>query len=153
MITLEISEDYRSQVEAQLIETAVMAVLTNQDAPETTDLTVVITDDRQLQQLNYQFRDIDAPTDVLSFPADFTDPESDAPYLGDILISFPRAVQQAEIGGHSVVAELQLLTVHGVLHLLGYDHAEVEEKAEMWAAQTEILHQLGLENLQIVGDT
>ena len=102
-----------------------------------------------MQELNRQYRDIDTPTDVLSFPADFTDPESEAPYLGDILISYPRAEKQAAAGGHSTLAELQLLVVHGVLHLLGFDHAQVQEKAEMWAAQSEILHRLGLEDIKI----
>ena len=153
MITLEISEGYHSQVELQQIENAALTALNHQAAPDAADLTIVITDDDQLQQLNLQYRDMDAPTDVLSFPADFTDPENDTPYLGDILISFPRAAQQAEAGGHPVMAELQLLTVHGVLHLLGHDHAETAEKAAMWAAQTEILHQLDLKNLKITGDT
>ena len=86
---------------------------------------------------------------MLSFPADFTDPETEAPYLGDILISFPRAKSQADTIGHSVIDELQVLVVHGVLHLLGYDHAIPEEKEEMWTIQREIFQQLGLENIQI----
>ena len=147
MITLEISEDYRSLVDSQLIDEAAKVALRHQSASTDSEITIVITDDEQLRQLNQQFRDIDAPTDVLSFPADFTDPETEAPYLGDILISYPRAEQQAAAGGHSTKAELQLLVTHGVLHLLGYDHAESAEKTEMWAAQKEILHQLGLENL------
>jgi probable rRNA maturation factor len=66
------------------------------------------------------------------------------PYLGDIAISLPRATAQAEAAGHPVAAELQLLTVHGVLHLLGHDHAEPEEKAAMWAAQAAVLATLGV---------
>ena len=152
MITLDISEGYSPQIDSDLIIRSAKTALRQQSAPINAELTIIITDDEQLQSLNLQFRDLDAPTDVLSFPADFMDPESDAPYLGDILISFPRAEQQAAAMGHTTSAELQLLTVHGILHLLGYDHAEAEEKAEMWAAQKEILRQLGLENLKITGD-
>ncbi len=149
MITLEISEGYRSQVDSHLITEAAKTTLRYQAASVDSEMTIVITDDEQLRRLNREFRDADTPTDVLSFPADFTDPESDAPYLGDILISYPRANQQAAAGGHSTIAELQLLVTHGVLHLLGHDHADPVEKTEMWAAQEEVLRQLGLENLDI----
>jgi probable rRNA maturation factor len=86
---------------------------------------------------------------VLSFPASETDPETGARYLGDILISLPRAQTQADAAGHSLEAEVQLLVVHGVLHLIGHDHAETEEKARMWKAQAEILENLGLGQIQI----
>ncbi|MCS7010925.1 MAG: rRNA maturation RNase YbeY, partial [Anaerolineales bacterium] len=108
------------------------------------DLTVVLTDDREIRTLNRDFLGIDAPTDVLSFPADETDPETGRRYLGDVVISLQRAQQQATEGGHSLEDEVQLLVVHGVLHLLGYDHAEEEEKAHMWKLQTEILNILGV---------
>lgn len=152
MITLEISDDYQSLIDSQPIEKAAMAALHQQSAPDETDLTIVITDDDQLRQLNSQYRDIDSPTDVLSFPANFTDPENEIPYLGDILISYDRAEAQAVAGGHTVISELQLLVVHGVLHLLGHDHADSADKRQMWADQTEILRQLGLDNLKITGD-
>ena len=143
MITLEISEAYRTLVDSAALEEAAQAALRHQSAPEGASLTLVITDDAQLHALNRQYRGVDAPTDVLSFNADFTDPESDSPYLGDILISWERAAAQAAAGGHPVLDELRLLTVHGVLHLLGHDHADPEEKSRMWAAQNEILQQLG----------
>ena len=72
---------------------------------------------------------IDGPTDVLSFPASEMDPETGVHYIGDILISIPRAQAQADAAGHPLEAEVQLLVVHGVLHLLGHDHAQAEEKA------------------------
>lgn len=107
------------------------------------DLTIVISDDAQLQELNRQFLGIDAPTDVLSFPADDTDPDSGERYIGDILISYPRAAAQAASAGHAVQDELQLLVVHGVLHLLGYDHAVPAEKTRMWEIQAQVLDSLG----------
>ena len=149
MITLEISDGYQSQVEADLIEKTAQKTLAHQNAPQASEMTIVITTDEQLHSLNRQFLDIDAPTDVLSFPADFTNPDNEAPYLGDVLISFPRAAYQASVSGHAVIAEIQLLVVHGVLHLLGHDHAESSEKAKMWSAQGEIIQHLGLGKMKI----
>jgi probable rRNA maturation factor len=113
------------------------------------DLSIILTDDARLHELNLNYLGVDAPTDVLSFPASETDPETGARYIGDILISIPRAQAQADAAGHSLEAEVQLLVVHGVLHLIGHDHAEAEDKARMWKAQTEILKQLGLGQIQI----
>ncbi|MEJ2352831.1 MAG: rRNA maturation RNase YbeY [Anaerolineales bacterium] len=107
-----------------------------------TELTIVITEDANLQRLNHQFLGIDAPTDVLSFPSGDIDPDTGEPYLGDILISYPRAQAQAESAGHPVEAEVQLLVIHGILHLLGYDHADPEGKKRMWPVQDEVLRVL-----------
>ncbi len=113
------------------------------------DMSIVLTDDAQLRELNREYLGIDAPTDVLSFPSDEEDPETGTPYLGDILISIPRAAQQAEAAGHPVEAEVQLLVVHGTLHLLGHDHAEAAEKARMWQAQSEVMAKLGLSHIKV----
>lgn len=106
------------------------------------DLTLVITDDQEVHALNRQYRDVDATTDVLSFSMGDVDPDSGNLYLGDIVISLERALAQSQSQQHSILDELRLLVVHGVLHLLGYDHADEEEMAAMWAAQNEILEQL-----------
>lgn len=113
------------------------------------DLTIVLTDDAQLHELNREYLGVDAPTDVLSFPASESDPETGRPYLGDILISIPRAERQAQAAGHSLEDEVQLLVIHGTLHLLGHDHAEAGEKSRMWAAQAEVLERLGLSHVKI----
>jgi probable rRNA maturation factor len=113
------------------------------------DMTIVLTDDEQLHELNREYLGVDAPTDVLSFPADEEDPETGTPYLGDILISIPRATQQAQAAGHSIEDEVQLLVVHGTLHLLGHDHAEAGEKARMWQAQAEVMSKLGLSHVKV----
>lgn len=129
-----------------VLETAVIATLTQQQIAPPVGLTLVLTDDAQLQQLNRDYRRIDAPTDVLSFPAHLPDvamPEM-ASYLGDILISVPYAARQAADEGHSLINELQLLAVHGVLHLLGHDHMARDEMAVMWAAQTAVLRRLNV---------
>ena len=117
--------------------------------PANADITIVLTDDRQLHELNREYLGVDAPTDVLSFPASEMDPETGMTYLGDILISIPRAAQQAQAAGHPLEAEVQLLVVHGTLHLLGYDHAEAEDKTRMWNAQAEVLSRLGLSYVKI----
>lgn len=148
-IDLQILEQFQSQIETPLLEKAAQAVLRHQAVVDQVDLSIIISDDDQLRQLNLQFRDVDAPTDVLSFPAGYVDPENGAIYLGDVLISCPRAAAQASAAGHSLMAEIQLLVVHGILHLLGYDHAEADEQERMWAAQDEILQQLGIGDIFI----
>jgi probable rRNA maturation factor len=149
MIFLEKLDDLTPDIPAVLVENTAATALKHQSAPVSADLTIVLSDDRQLHELNLQWMGVDGPTDVLSFPSDEIDPENGNHYLGDILISVQRAAEQAKAAGHSVEAETQLLIVHGVLHLMGHDHAEVDEKARMWKAQAEILAQLGLGSLEI----
>jgi probable rRNA maturation factor len=127
-----------------LLERAARQTLQQAGAPPGAELTVVLTDDAQLHLLNRQYLGIDAPTDVLSFPGGDTDPDSQAVYLGDVLISYPRAMAQATSAKHTVEEELQLLVVHGVLHLLGHDHASEEEQTTMWAIQAQTLQSLGV---------
>ncbi len=149
MIFIEINENLPVEIPTDLLERAAEAALAHQAAPAEADLTIVLSDDAQLHELNRQWMEVDAPTDVLSFPSDETDPDTGSRYLGDILISVPYAARQAALAGHPAQAEVQLLVVHGVLHLMGHDHAEAGEKARMWAAQAEILAQLGLGNIQV----
>jgi probable rRNA maturation factor len=113
------------------------------------DVTLVLTDDAQLQALNSSFLKVDSPTDVLSFPASETDPETGRFYLGDMLISLPCAERQARAAGHALEAELQLLVVHGMLHLLGHDHAGLDEKKRMWTVQAEVLERLDLGTIKV----
>jgi probable rRNA maturation factor len=143
MVHLEIEAGYPIDDPGQLGRAA-QATLEHQGAGEEVDLSIVISGDERLRQLNSQYLGVDAPTDVLSFPGEFTDPETGVPYLGDVVISYPRVRAQAAAGTHSEVDELQLLVVHGTLHLLGHDHAEPEEKERMWAAQKQILQMLGV---------
>ena len=111
------------------------------------ELTLVITDDQGIQELNRDFLGRDAPTDVLAFGARenggpfVTAPEAGG-YLGDVIVSLPRATAQAAELGHPLQQELDLLIVHGVLHLLSYDHASEEDKARMWARQGAILDEV-----------
>ena len=145
MIFIEKIDDLTPDVDIELVQnTAIIALKHQSVSDDEVDLTIVLTDDDQLHELNLQWLGVDAATDVLSFPSDEVDPETGKRYLGDILISLPRADQQAKAAGHSLEAEIQLLITHGILHLMGHDHAEAEEKTRMWANQAEILTQLGL---------
>ena len=146
MINIDNQQDF---LESALLERAARLTLELEPDSADADITIVLTDDAQLHQLNREYLGVDAPTDVLSFPASETDPETGAQYLGDIVISIPRAMLQAQAGGHPLDAEVQLLVVHGTLHLLGHDHAEVEEKARMWQAQAEVMSRLGLSYVKI----
>jgi probable rRNA maturation factor len=148
-ITIEKQYDLTPASLEELLEQAALVALKHQAAPEDAELTIVLTDDNQLQALNRDYLETDSPTDVLSFPSGETDPETGCPYLGDILLSMPRAANQAKSAEHSLETEAQLLVVHGVLHLMGHDHAEAEEKERMWQAQAEILTQIGLADIQI----
>ena len=147
MYWVDVQTEGEWSLDLEVLRQTALATLTHEGAPDV-EVAIVITDDESLQELNRRFRGIDAPTDVLAFPDDTRGPFVSAPglprYLGDIAISYPRAAEQAAEAGHPVQAELQLLVVHGVLHLLGYDNQEESERARMWAAQEAILRALGV---------
>jgi len=105
-------------------------------------VSVLITDDEYIRELNRQYRDKDAPTDVLSFPLYDEDGELDEEELGDIVISLERAALQAEEYGHTLEREVAFLTAHSMLHLIGYDHEDSED--EMFSKQEEILKELNI---------
>jgi len=152
-----LSESTESQVEVQIapafvdllsaehLRAVAEAVLRHEG--RSAELTLVVTDDEGIQALNRDFLGLDTPTDVLSFSAQedggpfIVAPEA-AGYLGDVIVSYPRAVEQAQEHGHTTDQELNLLVVHGLLHLLGYDHAATDQEAVMWARQETILHRL-----------
>ena len=142
VVNIQFTTDAVCPLTEDQIKAAVEKTMRVSGAISDAELTVVLSDDDELHRLNLQFLGIDAPTDVLSFPADFVDPDSQHPYLGDILISVERALQQAEQQNHSAQQELRLLIVHGVLHLLGFDHAEAVDKERMWSLQNQIVSNL-----------
>lgn len=147
-VEIQVDADFADRVDADRLRQAALATLRHQGLGGPAELTLVVTDDGTVRRLNRSYRGVDAPTDVLSFGNEEQEgfvTAPDAPrYLGDVIISFPRAEAQARQAGHSVEAELGLLTVHGVLHLLGHDHAGPGAKAVMWAAQADILRDLGV---------
>jgi probable rRNA maturation factor len=112
------------------------------------DVALYVTTDAEVQYLNREYRGVDAPTDVLSFPGaplaeEITAYES--PYLGDIILAYPHTMRQARANNHDPHDEFVLLVVHGTLHLLGYDHDTPEAQQEMWDQQAELLKLLGVD--------
>lgn len=138
---IEIYEDGARLLDAEeeLLRTAAEYALNSEGA--TGDLTIAIGSEQRIHQLNREFRQVDRVTDVLTFPA--WDGKSVDGYLGDIMICRQRAVEQAEQYGHSLNRELSFLTIHGVLHLLGYDHIDPSDEQIMLTRQRNILEGLG----------
>ena len=153
-VDVQVDPAFSDAVDAAPLRAAVVATLRAQ-AVARGEVTVVITDDATVRELNRHYRGVDAPTDVLSFaaqeeadvaPALALPPEladAAAAYLGDVLIALPYTRRQAAQYGNSLDAELRLLVVHGTLHLLGFDHATAAEEAAMWAAQDAVLAHFG----------
>ncbi len=108
----------------------------------TGDASIIFADNVEIQRLNRDYREIDSPTDVLSFPSDEVDPFTNRRYLGDIIISVEKASEQAKVAGRTLPDELTMLIVHGCLHLSGMDHSDLEEKAAMKSYQEAILSEL-----------
>lgn len=130
------------------VETAAAEVLRLENA-EGRYASVVLTDDETIHRYNRDYRGVDRATDVLSFPADEGDSLLAPPdgFLGDIMISVERAALQGEELGHSTARETAFLTVHGMLHLLGYDHMRPEDEEIMLAHQREVMASPGIEEL------
>lgn len=129
------------------LQEMVNQVLKENDLPEETEVDLTFVDDATIQELNETYRDITAPTDVLSFSQlentgeepEFVDLVG-AKVLGDIVISLETGLRQSQEYGHSLKREIAFLTIHGLLHLLGYDHQTAAEEEQMFAKQTEILN-------------
>lgn len=152
---LELSLDYQS-----LAEEVAEAVLDYEECPYEAQIELLLTMNEEIHQMNKEFRGIDRPTDVLSFPmvdfpapADYDfleedescfDPETGELMLGNIVISKEKVVEQAEEYGHSVKREFSFLIAHSMLHLLGYDHMEEEERVVMESKQKEVLNNIGI---------
>lgn len=148
--------DLPAGTEAQ-IETAILAALDAEGVDVPCEVDVLVTGDAGIQQVNRDMRDVDAVTDVLSFPMfelapgdkpsmEDADPDSSLVPLGDMCINLDRAKAQGEEFGHGLKRELCYLAVHSVLHLLGYDHLdEGPMKAQMRAREEDILGKIGLE--------
>jgi probable rRNA maturation factor len=145
MVTIQVKRNVKLPVNKSILLNAARTTLKLAGTSGGPDVGIVVGNDALLHQLNVKYRQVDGPTDVLSFPAGEVDPDTSDVYLGDVVISLPRAEDQAAAGGHPVSEELQLLVVHGVLHLLGYDHEGFNDKQKMQAAQDRILQQLGLQ--------
>lgn len=126
---------------------AVRAALKDEIAPRETGVSILLTDDAEMRKLNAGWRDKDKPTNVLSFPAETAvDPRNPPDYLGDIALGLATCRREAAEQGKSLADHVVHLTVHGVLHLIGYDHMSEEEANAMEPREVEILATLGIAN-------
>jgi probable rRNA maturation factor len=147
-VSIEVSNESGLDVsEVELVSVAKF-VLARMDVNPGAELSMVLLDTAAMADLHMRWMDLPGPTDVMSFPMDELEPggRPDAPepgpsMLGDIALCPEFAAEQAAAAGHSLGQELALLTVHGVLHLLGYDHAEPDEEKEMFALQRRLLEE------------
>jgi len=156
-INLIIEGQFTGCPDADWFQHVVAQVLGAQDAGGNAEIGLVITDQEKVRELNRDYRGEDRPTDVLAFymttaggqpesePAQFVPPPDGMRHLGEVVISYPQAVIQAQERRHSIDRELTILIIHGVLHLLGYDHEDTKQKKEMATREQIILSKIILE--------
>ena len=159
-IHVTIQKDLPSPLPEKLLRSAALAALDAALPEQDCQLTLALCDDDTIRALNAQYRGTDTVTDVLAFspshsgpwqghddaepapdeaPTAFPTPPNEPPDLGDVVVCFPQALRQAAAAHHSVQRETALLVIHGILHLLGHDHYEKQEKALMWSLQNQAL--------------
>ncbi len=145
-IGIHVEEEFRGLVDEGWVGRVAQTVLKAEGVAPPYEVSLVFTDSEAVRQLNRDYRGVDEPTDVLAFcmlpqkgDDSFTLPPDEVTRLGEVIISCPQAVEQAKEQGHSTERELALLVIHGILHLLGYDHEEPEEEAEMRTREKELL--------------
>jgi probable rRNA maturation factor len=127
------------------VRQAAQAALSQVPGWDQAEVSILLTDDRTIRQLNQAYRDEDRVTDVLSFSqVEGDNGDGIATLLGDVIISVEQAARQAQAYGHPMAREMGFLTVHGVLHLLGWDHEEPEQERQMMALTEAILSSIGL---------
>ena len=162
-IYIEKETEYQLEIDCEkIIKEVILGALDYMNCPYESEVNVVLTDNMGIHEVNKEFRQIDRPTDVLSFPfieyekeGDFSvideedgveeyfNLETGELMLGDIMISLEKVEEQAKAYGHSEERELAFLTAHSMLHLFGFDHMEEEERIRMEQLQEEILQQCG----------
>lgn len=160
IITIE--KEYETDLGFSLDEVAgkvISYTFSKFNIPYETSVSLFTVNNDEIKNLNYEYRNIDAPTDVLSFPAiDFEeagvlpdvetykevyfDPENDSLYLGDIIVSLDKVLEQAKSYGHGNYREFSFLIIHSCLHLMGYDHMNKEDEEKMFLLQKQILEEL-----------
>lgn len=161
-LNLEYETEIKLQLDYKTIITKVVEkALDLENCPYEIELNVILTDNKEMKEINREYRDIDTPTDVLSFPmisyespGDFSvldeadndsfNPETGELLLGDIIISVEKVMEQAIEYGHSEERELAFLAAHSMMHLFGYDHMEEEERMVMEDKQRKVLEELNI---------
>ena len=148
-IDVQIAPTVQAPVERTWLRKVAKAALQGERLAQPTEVGILLTTDDEVSRLNGRYRGQQRSTDVLSFAFQegdetFVAPPDGVRWLGEVVVSYPQAVRQAAEYGHSIEREIAFLTVHGVLHLLGYDHQKPQEEAAMFRRQEEILGALGL---------
>jgi probable rRNA maturation factor len=146
-IGIHIERRFQSHIDEEWVRNRAREVIEAESITPPYEMSLVFTDSETVQRLNRDYRGVDESTDVLAFymlpqhgaDADFVSPPDDITHLGEVIISYPKAVEQAKEQGHSTEQELTLLIIHGILHLLGYDHEKPEEEAKMKTREKELL--------------
>lgn len=143
-MSVEVSNESGQEVDLEELTALAGHVMDTLYVHPDAEVSIVLYDEEAMEALHVKWMDLPGPTDVMSFPMDELRPGTPSAlsgpgFLGDIVLCPTIAADQARRGGHSTQDELDLLTTHGMLHLLGYDHAEPEEKAEMFGLQRELL--------------
>ena len=140
---IQIQNSQKKRVRITSLRTLAQQLLQAEGRGEDTEVSILLTDDEYIRILNRDYREIDAPTDVLSFSqVEGEEIAGDGNLLGDIVISVETAQRQAKEQGHSLEEEMRMLLAHGLLHLLGYDHAEPDDERVMFERQAELLRTL-----------
>jgi len=149
-IGIHIEEKFKDRVDEERVRKIAQQVLRAEGVAPPYEVSIVFTDSDTVRRLNRDYRGVDEPTDVIAFhmlsqketSPPFVLPPDGVTRLGEVIISYPQAVEQAKEQGHSVEQELALLIIHGILHLLGYDHEQPEEEAKMRAKEKELLEKV-----------
>ena len=153
-INISVEQKLKVSLEEGWLQRIALRTLEAEGIASPAEMGLVVTDSKTIQKLNRTYRGEDQPTDVLAFHMTpdtsqeselrFVGPPDGVHHLGEVVISYPQAVRQAQEQGHGVTQELALLIIHGILHLLGYDHELPEEDQQMKARENEILKRLDL---------
>ena len=145
MMQYQINDEFGYSEDYDYLDSLIERVLTREKATDSV-FSIIFVDNEKIHELNKQFRGVDRPTDVISFALEDAEEEflSTIRVLGDIYISIPKMQEQAKEYGHSEKRELAFLVVHGLLHLLGYDHQTEEEEKVMFRIQEEMLNEEGI---------
>lgn len=156
VIELDVDGSFEDRVDRRFLHSVLGEALAGRTSGGPVSVGLTIMDDEGIRKMNAEYRGVDAPTDVISFPMleyeaperprpGFPSPPGEPVHLGDVVISFERAVEQASEFGHSLDREIAFLAVHGAMHLLGYDHEVAEDEIQMRQVEEAVLSRLGLD--------
>jgi len=145
-LNVHIDEPFKGLLDPIWLRRVALVTLTREGVSPSAELSFIITDGETIQELNRRYRGKDEPTDVLSFALQdgepFIAPPDGILHLGEVFISYPQAVMQAKEYNHPIEREMAVLTIHGVLHLLGYDHEREKDEQEMRDREEEVLQEV-----------